>query len=208
MYLVTLRDELAAINRALDEAESTRDQERRAEYLERAIRASARAIDAMLEKSGLAEVVAAAKDVVSDYEDAIVQTWEDALLFRAFLKAESRLFGDLGLDDSTRERTMATIREIHASSDWFLPGSERIDEGLDQLREQLSASLNELRDDEDRKSKLRLVRRGFLVVGGSFVLGANALVGLPSAPVTGGLSIVGAGVSVGLGSVMIDRGLP
>jgi hypothetical protein len=208
MFLVTLRDDLTAINRALDEAECARDRERQAECRERAILASLRAIDSLRAKPGLAEVSAAGREATRELEEAIAQTREDALLFEAFLAAEDRLFRDLGLDESTRGRLMASMREVHASSDWHLPGSERIDDGLERLREQLTAAREGLEDEEAHKSKLRLVRRGFLVVGGGFVLGANALVGLPTAPVTGGLSLVGAGVSVGLGSVMVDRGLP
>ncbi len=203
VMLATLRDDLAAINRALDEAESTRDREKQTEYLERALRASARAVDGFLGRSDLAETVAAARDAVSQYEDAIGQTWDDVMLFQAFLEAERRLFEDLGLDGSTRDRLVGMMREMHSVADWQLPGSEKVDTGLEALREELSAALEGLEREEDRRGTLRLVRRGFLVVGGAFVLGANALIGLPAAPVTGGLSVVGAGVSAGLGGAMM-----
>ncbi len=207
MLLVTLRDDLAAINRALDEAESTRDEAKRAEYLERALLTSARAVDGFLGKSDLAETVAAAGEATAQHRDAIERTWEDAMLFQAFLEAESRLFGDLGLDRSSRDRLTATMRQMHAAAEWQLPDPEGVNPGLEELREQLAAALEQHRGEEDRRSRLRIVRRGFLVVGGAFALGANALIGAPAAPVTGGLSIVGAGVSMGLGGAMLDRGL-
>jgi hypothetical protein len=208
MMLVTLRDDLVEINRALTEAECIRDRRKQAEFLERALRTSARAIEAMLDDSGLAANLSAAGEAAAPYERGIQQTWEDAMLFQAFLEAERRLFRDLGLDGSTADRLIAAMRSARAESEWLLPGSTELQPGLTTLATQLSEALEQLHQEDNRRATLGLVRRGFLVVGGAFVVGANALVGAAAAPVTGGLSIAGAAVSASAGGVMIDRGVP
>jgi len=196
------------INRALVEAESTRDGTKRAERLEQALRVSARAVEGLRKEFDLAATLAAAKDAATPYRGAIEETWEDAMLFQAFLEAESRLFRDLGLDGSTTDRLVAEIRSTHALSDWKMPDSKTVDDGLMALTRDLSGAVEQLRKERDRQATLSVVRRSFLVVGGAFVVGANALVGAATAPVTGGLSIAGAAVSAGAGGVMIDRGIP
>jgi hypothetical protein len=208
MTLVTLRDDLGEINRALVDAEICRDRVKQAEQLERAIRTSARAIEGFLKESELAATLAAAGEAAAPYQDAIALTREDAMLFQAFLEAEGRLFRDLGLDGSTCDRLIAAMREMQAEPDWQFPSSTMVDHGLRALAQELSGALEQLERDEDHRATLSIVRRGFLVVGGAFVVGANALVGAATAPVTGGLSIAGAAVSASVGGVMVDRGFP
>lgn len=206
MTLVMLRDDLMEINRALVEAESTRDRAKRAELLEQALRASARAVEGLRKEFDLAARLAEAQDAAAPYEDAIGTTWEDAMLFQAFLEAERRLFRDLGLDTGTTDRLVAEIRNTHALSDWKTNAPKTVEENLTVLTSELSNAMERLRDEEEHRARIKLVRRGFLVVGGAFVVGANALVGAGTAPVTGGLSIAGAAVSASAGGVMIDRG--
>jgi len=207
MILVTLRDDLNEINGALVEAEICRDRAKQAEHLERAVRVSERAIEGFLRESELATTLAAAGTAAAPYRDAIERTWEDAMLFQAFLEAERRLFRDLGLDAGTCDRLIPAMLDLRAESGFQLPGSEGVDDGLRDLKQELSEALKGLQGEGESRALLRVVRRGFLVVGGSFVVGANALVGAGLTPVTGGLSIVGAATSGALGSGMVRGGL-
>jgi len=208
MMLVTVRDDLMEINRLLVEAESTRERTKHAERLEQALRVSVRAVEGLRRESELAATLGVAWETASPYEDAIRQTWDDAMLFQAFLEAERRLFRDLGLDGSTTDRLIAAMRGTQAASGWQPPDLTEIDTSLRGLAQELTQAVERVREEDDHRGTLHIVRRGFLVVGGAFVVGANALVGAATAPVTGGLSIAGAAVSASAGGVMIDRGFP
>jgi hypothetical protein len=219
MLLVTVRDDLVEINRALDEAETTRNPELRRQRLEQALVASQRALDEFLRDEDLVATLRRAQEAITPYAEAASAVAMDALLFGAFIQAERRLLVDLGLDVSVVDRLTAEMRDIEPSSDGAtFP--------LDDLNERLAGIRGEVRrlqervhaeesnaeaesaasSSETRNEGRRVLRRVFLVVGGAFVVGANALVGAGATPVTGGLSIVGAAVSGQLGGAMIAKG--
>lgn len=208
MMLITVRDDLVELNRALTEAESTRDRAIRAELLQQALIVSTRAMEDLRRESDLAATLDVASGVAAPYERAIQQTWDDAMLFQAFLEAERRLFRDLGLDASTTDRLLAEMSGIHTEGGWGPPDLARLETRLEALEQQLSEALEQVRKADDHKKIFGLLRRSFLVVGGGFVVGANALVGAATAPVTGGLSVAGAAVSASVGGIMIDCGFP
>ena len=207
MFLVTVRDDLAEINRALDEAAATRDSERRGEKLHQALLACGRALDGFLRNGDLAATLAQAGVAILPYKDAVGQTIESVMLFEAFLEAERRLFRDLGLDSSTTDRLLAAMRLEADMANHDGPDPETLEARLRELRSEVGDALEHVREEEEHEKRVGVIRRVFLVTGGAFVVGANALVGAGTAPITGGLSVAGAAVSASVGSVIIDRGL-
>ena len=219
MLLVTVRDDLAEINRALDEVETTRNPELRRQRLEQALVTSQRALEEFLHDDDLAATLRQARESISPYGEAASAVVMDAMLFGAFVQAERRLLIDLGLDVSAVDRLTAAIRNIES-----LPEDANISfDGLNERLAELTAEVIRIREHvhveginpetglafsaEDAHAEGRhILRRVFLVVGGSFVVGANALVGAGATPVTGGLSIVGAAVSGQVGAAMVAKG--
>ncbi len=208
MFLIDARDALTTINRALDEAASTHDAERRRELLEQALIASGRALHELLNDEDLIGTLRVQGEVVEPYQGAVVEILQDPMLFNAFLAAERRLLADLGMDTSLVDRLILTMRELRDSASVEPPDLGTLQERVRQLANEMAQARERVHEEEEHASRWSIVRRGFLVVGGFVVVGGNALVGAAASPVTGGLSIAGAAVSASLGGVMIDRGAP
>lgn len=219
MLLVTIRDDLVEINRALDEVESVRDPERRRQRLEQALLASHRVLEGFIRDEDLSTTLRQAQEAISAYGDAASGTVTDPMVFGAFIQAERRLFFDLGLDASVVDRLTTAIREIGPS--WngaALPVEglqqhlQDLDHDVTQARERIHAKPTSAEAEsatpagEGHVEGRRVLRRVFLVVGGVFVCGANGIVGAAATPVTGGLSAFGAAASAGFGGAMIGAG--
>jgi hypothetical protein len=205
MLLVTVRDDLAEINTALDEIETTGNPERRQQLLAQALVAARRALDEFSRDADLATTLEQARDSVLPYAAGASAVMTDAMLFGAFIQAERRLLGDLGLNTSAVDRLTAEIRDVGSSSDGAFKVIEDLQGELNRLQDDVTQMQELARSEEAHAQGRRVLRRVFLVVGGSFVVGANALVGAGATPITGGLSIVGAAVSATLGSEMVAK---
>ena len=216
MLLVTVRNDLAGINQALDEVETTRDPEHRRQRMEQALVASRRVLGDFLRDDDLGTTLRQAREATAPYAEAVSAVVSDSLLFGAFLRAERRLFEDLGLDSSATDRLIAMMRETGPLADGEDWPPARFGELLELLGRDVGVMLERVHveevgtevDAETHAQGRRVLRRVFLVVGGAFVCGANALVGAGAAPVTGGLSIVGAAVSGTIGCGLVGNGLP
>jgi uncharacterized coiled-coil protein SlyX len=204
--LQDLRDELTFIHHALDEAESSRDKQRRRERLQEALLASSRALDRLIHDEDIIATLDIARETTAPYQDAIRQILDDSMLFGAFLNAERRLLVDLGVEGALVERLIAALRDARAADAEHPVALDAAAERLRALADELAEAREQFQEDESDSRRWNLVRRSFLVVGGALVVGANALVGAAAAPATGGLSVAGAAVSASLGAVMVDRG--
>jgi hypothetical protein len=209
MLLVTVRDDLAEINRLLDEVETTRDPGVRTQRLAQSLVASRRALGQLMRDDGLASTLSQARDAVGPYDGAVREVVADAMLFEAFIQAEKRLFADLGLGVSAVDRLGTAMRDAGPRLNGDNWPTELLRERLQTVEAGVVEAIAALdaRGGEAQERGHRMLKRVFLIVGGSFVCGANALVGAGATPVTGGLSIVGAAVSTNLGAGLIGAGI-
>ena len=213
MVLQQVRDEMNQLNRVLDEFETTpggiRSRSRRRQLLQRAILASIRGVEVLVEQKYTENFGVSDDDLYRSIEDMR----QDRALLRAFVQAECRLLRDLGLDKRAVERTRESLEDVLLTLNQPIDpygtgvGLERTTERLDALIQTLHQDLEMLGEeirDEELRSRLVGV---FEVLGGGLIVVANTAVGAGAAPVTFGLSTAGAAVSVAAGSGMIGDGI-
>lgn len=205
MLLLMVRDDLVELSAALDEIETTRNEGRLRRRYAEALAASRRSLREFMRNDDLANTMRQARDVMSPYAEDASSVVSDAMLFGAFIQAERRLLVDLGASNSAVDRLTAEMHDAGAKSAGEIAVIEDLQNKLSRLQSDVTEMQKRIKDQEENAQSHGLLRRIFLATGGSFIVGANALVGAGAAPVTGGLSIVGAAVSAGLGTAIVAK---
>lgn len=205
MILAEVRDEVNQINRLLDEFHSVRirraNRERRAELLERAVRASARGVAALVEDQRTKERLPIDVDVYRVAEELR----QDEALLRLFLNAETQLLLDIGVEQSAVDRIKRNLEEV------LLDLAQDPEPATDQLEELLSVLEKELQDlvhsDSDQETLHRVVG-ALQAIAGGLVVAVNGVAGVSGAaagPVLI-LTAAGAGLSIAAGTEVMNRG--
>lgn len=205
MILAEVRDEVNQINRLLDEFHSVRirraNRERRAELLERAVRASARGVAALVEDQRTKERLPIDVDVYRVAEELR----QDEALLRLFLNAETQLLLDIGVEQSAVDRIKRNLEEV------LLDLAQDPEPATDQLEELLSVLEKELQNlvhsDSDQET-LRRVVGALQAIAGGLVVAVNGVAGVSGAaagPVLI-LTAAGAGLSIAAGTEVMNRG--
>lgn len=205
MILAEVRDEVNQINGLLDEFHSVRirraNRERRAELLERAVRASARGVAALVEDQRTKERLPIDVDVYRVAEELR----QDEALLRLFLNAETQLLLDIGVEQSAVDRIKRNLEEV------LLDLARDPEPATDQLEELLSVLEKELQNlvhsDSDQET-LRRVVGALQAIAGGLVVAVNGVAGVSGAaagPVLI-LTAAGAGLSIAAGTEVMNRG--
>jgi hypothetical protein len=210
LILQQVRDEMNQVNWVLDRVESdarrTRGRRERKELRQMAARASIRGVQVLVEEQWTRDLGASDEDVYRSLETMR----QDQALLRAFVQAECRLLGDLGVSPEAVERVRGGLESVlltlEGPVDQGPEGPEESVERLHELLETLRGDLASLEEEaHDELVRDRLI--GVLeALGGGLIVGGDTAAGTAAAPVTFGLSPVGAGVSVAAGTELISRG--
>lgn len=207
MILAQVRDELNQVNWLLDEYETLRDKrknrEERAMLVRRALFASTRGVEALIEDQRTNDPLLVDDDVYR----ALEELRQDEALLRLFIKAESRLLKDLGVTAEAIARIEQSLADVLL--DLKLnpePETGRLDELLHDFEEQVLKLEKEGRDQEVIRRLLGAIQ----TLGGGLVVAANGIAGIATTAGSAGTTVVvsaaGAALSISAGTEVMNRG--